>query len=144
MEQKSFLKLSDLNEVAVFPKPDKRQRVSNCQQVFSEKTHATSLNHPLLDNEEVKDTAAFILKVLNWWKILNAKACGVEIKKCDPNRAPIDNPRDQRLLLLQEFGTMCLKMAGKQGCRIQQFSKDTAAAIHQTCFNMVNFCRHLL
>ena len=35
-------------------------------------------------------------------------------------------------------------MCAEQGKRIKQFSKDTATAIHQTCYGIVDLCRHLL
>ena len=82
--------------------------------------------------------------MLNRWKVLNVRTCGAAIRKNDPLKPPVDDPDDQRLLLLIEFGDMARKMAGKQGCRIKQLSKDTALAIHQTCYGLVAFCRHLL
>ena len=38
LEAESLVKMSDLNEVSVLPKPIERQRVSTCLKVFSEKT----------------------------------------------------------------------------------------------------------
>lgn len=81
LENESLVKLSDLNEVSVFPKPIERQRVSTCLRIFSEKTHQALLTHPLLNQEEVRDTADFIYKVLSWWKILNVKTSSATVKK---------------------------------------------------------------
>ena len=119
-------------------------RVSTCLKVFSEKTHRALLNHPLLYKEEVMDSADFIHKVLSWWKILNVKTCNAAIHQNDHLRAAIDNPQDERLTFLLEFGEMAMKMAGKQRCRKKQITKDTAAAIHQTFYGIVDLCRHLL
>ena len=41
-----LLNLSDLTEVFIAPKPLKRQRISTCLQVFSDKTHTALLAHP--------------------------------------------------------------------------------------------------
>ena len=144
LEWGSLLKLSDLNEVSVALKPVERQRVSTSLKVFSEKTSSTLLNHPLQDKEEVKDTADFIHKVLSWWKILNVKTCNAATRQNDHLPASINNPQDERLTFLLEFGDMAMKMAGKQHCCTKQITKDTAAAIHQTCYGIVDLCRHLL
>jgi len=130
--------------VSVALKPIERHRVSTCLQVFSEKTHTALLTHPSLDTKEVKDTAAFIYKVLQWWKILNVKTCGADTRRNDPYHVPIVDPEDQHLLILKQFGVMAMKMTGKQGFRVRQLSKDTAAAIYQTCYGLVDLCRHLL
>ena len=47
-------------------------------------------------------------------------------------------------LILLECGDMAMKMVGKEGSQIKRLSKDTAAAIHQTCYGLVDLCRHLL
>ena len=85
--------------------------------------------HLSLDTEEVKVTAA-ICKVLQWWKIVNVKTCGADSRSTKQYRASIKDPEDQRLLILVEFGDMAMKMMGKQGIRVKQVSKDTAATIH--------------
>ena len=144
MERGGLLKLSDLTEVSIYPKPIERQRVSTYLQVFSEKTYAALLTHPSLKTDEVKDSAAFIAKVVKWWKILNVKSIALDIRKNDDNRAPAKDPQDHRLIFFLEFGDMCIRMAGKQGRRIKQLSRDTAASIHQTCYGLVGLCRHLL
>ena len=144
LESKNFVKLSDLSEVSIFPKPIERQRIFTCLQVFSEKTHVALLTHPSLDAEEVKDTAAFISKVIKWWKILNVKSCEVASRRNDELKAAISNAEDERLLFLLQFGDMAFQMAGKQGSRVKQLSKDTAVAIHQTCYGLVDLCRYLL
>lgn len=51
LEQGSLVKLSDLDEVSVMPKPIERQKVSTCLKVFSEKTHQALLHHS--ENEGV-------------------------------------------------------------------------------------------
>ena len=68
----------------------------------------------------------------------------MNLRKLQPLQAVIADPEDSRLNYIMEFGDMCLKMAGKQGKREKQLSKDTAACIHQTCYGLVNITRHLL
>ena len=144
LECKNVVKLSDLNEVSIASKPIERQRVSTCLRVFSEKTHSALITHPSLAAKEVQDTAIFLKKVITWWKIVNVKALGADVRHNDPLQAAISDPHDKRLDYLLEFGDMALEMAGTQGKRIKQFSKDTANAIHHTCNGLVDVCRDLL
>ena len=98
LERKSLVKLSDLNETSIAPKPIERQKVSTCLRIFSEKTYSALLTHPSLDIAEVEDTAAFLKIVITWWKILNVKAYGADVRHNDPLRAVIENPDENRLL----------------------------------------------
>ena len=41
-DKKDKLKMSELNEVSVYPKPIERQRVSTCLKVFSEKNNRST------------------------------------------------------------------------------------------------------
>ena len=68
----------------------------------------------------------------------------MQIYDTDPLKAPISSPNDNRLNILLQFGDMALNMCAEQGKRIKQLSKDTATAIHQTCYGIVDLCRHLL
>ena len=106
--------------------------------VFSEKTYAALLQHPDMIYSDVNDTAIFINKVIIWWKILNVKAIGADTRHNDPLQAVINNPDDNRLNLILQFGDMALKMAGPKGKRIKQLSKDIATCIHQTCYGLVD------
>ena len=140
LESDKLVKLSDLNDIFIAPKPVERQRVATCLRVFSEKTYNALLTHQEM-NENIEDTAIFLNKVIIWWKILNAKA---DIRHTDPLKAPISSPDDNRLNIILQFGDMALNMCAEQGKRIKQLSKDTATAIHQTCYGIVDLCRHLL
>lgn len=131
-ESERLVKLSDLNEISIAPKPIERQRVSTCLRVFSEKTY-----NALLTQSEISagknDTALFINKVLTWWKILNVKSLQIDKLHNDPLQAEIRSPNDTRLDFIIEFGKMALNMASSQGNRKKQLSQNTAAAIHHTC-----------
>ena len=76
--------------------------------------------------------------------MLNVKARGADVRHTDPLKAPISSPDDNRINILLQFGDMALNMCAEQGKRIKQLSKDTATAIHQTCYGIVDLCRHLL
>ena len=119
LENKSLVKLSDLNEISITPKPVERQKVSTCLRVFFEKTYSALLAHPSLNIDEVKDTAAFLKLVIKWWKILNIKAYGADVKHNDPIQAVVKNLDDERLNFLIEFGDIALKMAGPPGKRVK-------------------------
>lgn len=145
LEEGHLVKMSNLDEVAVFPKPIERQKVSTCLKVFSKRTHQALLSHEGMKAfQGVEDTAIFIQKVLEWWKILNVKAVNMDVRKNDDLQAAVRDPHDPRLEKVLEFGAMALKMAGRQGKRQKQLTRDTAQAIHHTCHGLVNLCRHLL
>ncbi|XP_047122490.1 uncharacterized protein LOC124805977 [Hydra vulgaris] len=119
---RSFLKLSDLNETSISPKPVERQCVLTVLRVFSEKTYAALLQHPDMIHIAVNDTAIFINKVIIWWKILNVKAIGADTRHNDPLQAVINNPDDNRLNLILQFGDMALKMAGPKDHLEKEYS----------------------
>ena len=145
LEAESLVKMSDLDEVSVLPKPIERQRVSTCLKVFSEKTHQALLKHPGMKKlEGVEDTSIFINKVITWWKILNVRAKYMDVRHNDALQAAITDPCDERLETVLSFGEMALQMAGKQGKRQKQLTRDTAQAVFHTCNGLVCLCRHLL
>ena len=90
LESGSMIKLSSLNEVAVAPKPVERQRVSSCLRVFCERTYHALLNHSGLSDDKY-DTAIFLNKVITWWKIINVKGKGADIRHNDPLQAVISD-----------------------------------------------------
>ena len=54
------------------------------------------------------------------------------------------SPNDERLEFLLKFGKMAKDMAGKQGQRCKQFTRDTGNALYHTCFGIVDLARYLL
>ena len=145
LESASLLKLSKLNEVAISPKPIERQKVSICLRIFCEETHTALITHPGMEGEEGReDTAGFIKKVLMFWKIMNVKGIGADIRHNDEMEAVVSDPNDQRLDFLMDFGNMSLKMKSGGKNRTRQLTRDTALALHQTCHGIVELCRHLL
>ena len=116
----TIVKMSKLDDIPIHPKPIESQKVTTCLKVFSDTTYTALLNHTGMANVDgVHDTATFIKKVISWWKIVNVKALGADIRHNDDLEGVIKNPLDPRLDFLLEFGDMCLKMmASKQGHRI--------------------------
>ena len=89
--------------------------------------------------EDVQNTAIFLKKVITWRKVINVKALRADTRHNEPLQAVIRDPEDARLYTLLEFGDMALNMTSKQGKRVKQLSKDTAVAIHHTCYGMVDY-----
>ena len=145
-EAGAIVKMSNLDEIAIKPKPIERQKVTTCLKVFCERTHIALLNHPGMGQVSgIEDTAIFIKKVLDWWKIVNVKGLGAGVRHNNELEDVIRDPSDTRLDYLKKFGDMSLKMMPKkQGQRVRQLSKDTAKNIHHTCYGLVDLCKHLL
>ena len=62
-ESERLVKLSDLNEISIAPKPIERQMVSTCLKMFSEKTYNAFLTQSGISVDK-NDIALFINKVL--------------------------------------------------------------------------------
>ena len=141
-----LVKLSELNEVSVAPKPIERQKVATCLRVFCDKTCTALTTHPKMSTIEGReDTAEFIRIVVNFWKIMNIKGTGADIRHNDPREKAIDDPNDKRLDELLRFGKMALEMStAKQGKRVRQLTKDTAQAINHTCNGIADLTNYLL
>ena len=95
-ESKTLIKLSKLNAVAVAPKPIERQKVSTCLRVFCDETIAALESHPKLDGVDVHGTLQFIRIIVRFWKILNVKGPGADIRFKDFDREVIRTPDDPR------------------------------------------------
>ena len=107
LESSCIRKLSKLNEVDISPKPIERQKVSTCLGVFCEETVA-ALTHPGMS--AVEGTAAFVMLVVKFGKIVNVKGLGADIRHHDPIQAMVCHPHDERLKYLCSFGDMTLQM----------------------------------
>ena len=103
--------MSKLTEASVYPKPIERQSVATCLRVFGEETYTAIINHPGMRNVNgCKHTAAFIKIVVNWWKVLNVKSIGVDVRFNNNLQAVVQDPLDERLNSILQFGEMVLKM----------------------------------
>ena len=144
-EAEGSVKMSKLTEVSVYPKPIERQSASICLRVFYEKTYTAIINHRNMRNVDGSEhTAAFIRIVVNWWNILNVKSIGVDVRFNNKLQAVVQDPLDERLNTILQFGEMALQVKGDQGKLYKQFTRDTAQAGHHTCNGIVSLCRSLL
>ena len=133
-----------LSEVAVYPSPIERQKVSLCLKVFCDETVCALKCHS--EMQHAKDTVVFIEKVLQFWHIVNVKSPHEDICMGDKDRAVIRSENDEQLKTLQEFGDMALKMC-KSGTIVERakcFTKDTSKAIWHSCNGLVGLSKHLL
>ena len=73
--------------------------------------------------DRCEHTAAFIKIVVNWWKILNVKGIGVDVRVNNKLQAAVQDPLDERLNTILQFGEMALQMKGGQGKRCKQFTE---------------------
>ena len=71
LEKDHTVKLSKLSDVAIFPKPVERQKVSICLQVFCDEIITALKTHPGVVNGD--DAISFLNKFVKFWKIMNVK-----------------------------------------------------------------------
>ena len=88
-EEKSLVKQSKLNCVSVFPKPIERQNVQACLRVFSEETIIALKNHEGMLQCNNNGTVKFVQVFLKFWKVVNVKRAGANIRFRDPDRAAL-------------------------------------------------------
>ena len=140
-----LLQMSKLNESAVMPKNTEKQSVPLCLRVFCDRTSTALVTHPATkDIPDIKDTSFFIDLVVKFWKIVNVKRKGDDVRENDPLKAVITDPYDKRLDFIIQFGDMCLRMKSQPRHRQKQLTRDTALAAYQTCNGMVELVRYLL
>ena len=140
-----LLRLSKLTEKSVTPKHTEKQSVPLCLQVFCGETATALLTHSSTkDIEGIDETANFIKKVMQFWKICIVKIKYQDVAANDPFKGVIEDASDPKLAYLLEFGEMSLKMKGRPKLRMKQLSRDTSLAIHQTCCGLVELAQHLL
>ena len=64
---------SNVNDVAISPRPIECHSVSMCQRIFCDETIAAWESHPKINNEAASGTVNFLYIVLKLWKIFNVK-----------------------------------------------------------------------
>ena len=113
----------NLMEVSVYPEPIERQSVATCLRVFCEETYTAIINHPGMRNIDGHEhMAAFIKIVVNWRKILNVMSIGVDVRFNNKLQAVVQDPLEERLNTILQFGEMSLQMKGGQVKRYKQFT----------------------
>ena len=143
-EEGELVKLSSLTYQAANPKPIERQRVETCMKVFCDRTKEALINHPHMKSENVDGTVIFLQKVITFFKIMNVKSLGEDMRLRDPLRAAIKSPDDEQLRFLTEFASFAASLKGTQGKRQKQLTVDTASAIEHTCLGVVELTKYLL
>lgn len=81
--------MSKLNEVAISLKSIERQCVSTCLRVICDKTISALETHTGIDKDSAIGTINFLKLIVKFWKIVNVKGVGADIKFNDPLRAVV-------------------------------------------------------
>ena len=92
LEKENLVSISSLTEVAVYPKPIERQKVSICLKVFCDKTVVAFKTNSSIDQDNVHGTVTFLEKILSFWKIVSNK----EIKGEERHRTIEKTYRNRR------------------------------------------------
>lgn len=133
------VKTTKLDYQTLFPNNFEKQKMSLVLNIFNEKTIAA------LKKKKYYDTATFIERITQMWHILNVKSPNEGRNLNDPNRYPIENPNDERLIFLQRMSTLLKLMdSSKKGQRIRGLTGDTANAWHISLLGMVDLAKSLL
>ena len=135
--------MSKLDSVSVSPKPIERQSVQTCLKVFCDRTVAALKTHPKMTKKNVKGTVLFVEKVISFWKIVNVKSPGEDIRLKDSLRDVIKSLDDPALVYLQEFAEMA-KFMTPVGKRVKQLTRDTSKAIMHNCQGLIELVNYLL
>ena len=101
LEKSALLKEAPgLSYKTLYPSNLERQKVSLVLGVFNEKTVEALLAKA---DAAMKNTAAFIAVILNWWKIANIKSCLKGDRLRDDMCQPFRTVTDNRLVFLAKF-----------------------------------------
>ena len=112
----TFRDTFNYESVSSLTKLSKLDEVSTCLKIFCEETRGALLLHPEMANVEGKeDTASFINMVVTFFRIVNVKSKGADIRHNNPLEGVITNEDDERLKFLCRFGDMALQMKPSSG-----------------------------
>ena len=143
-EKDDLTKLSSLTEVAVYPKPIERQRVSTCLKVFCDRTLSALKSHTCIKQSDVRGTILFIEKILSFWKIASNKEKYGDERHRDPLKKPIETGNYSNILFLEDMANMATQMRGQQGKRIKSLTRDTSIAVYHTCKGLIERSKKLV
>ena len=143
LEKDHLVKLSNLTETSVAPKPIERQRVSTVLQVFCDKTLAALKTHPNIDRHKVEGTILFLERIVDYWKVVSNKNLFLT-KFGDPLNKAITIADENNLDILRKFSCLAKEMKGPQGKRVKSLTRDTSLAIQQTCNGIIELTQELL
>ena len=138
VEEASMLKQSKLDFVAVHLKPIVRQNVKTCLCVFCDETATALQTHSGIDSMDTVGTVKFIKMFVQFWKIVNIKGPGANLRLNDPDRNVIRSANDIQLNILTQLADSVKSMGSHQKERVQQLSTATSSAFHHTCLGLVD------
>ena len=143
-ESDKMLKLTKLNRASVFPRNLEKQKVSLVLDVFCDTT-ASGLEESIInkDNQSAKDTAAFIRRVSQLWKLLNCKSSSASKRHNDPDRCVIDDINCIGIQRLQHWANYNV-LPKADAKRENTLSNDTACALSWSCNALASLAVYLL
>ena len=92
--EKRLVKMSMLDEVSVYPTVIERKRVQPFLNVFSDKTAIALELYGETNGKDVSGTVTFLVLVSKWFRILNVKRKGIDLRYNDALQAVISSPSD--------------------------------------------------
>ena len=88
-------------------------------------------------------TVKFIKMFVRFWKIVNVKGPGANLRFNDSDR-DVRSANDIQLNVLTQLADSVKSMGSHQKERVQQLSTATSSAFHHTCLSLVDLARSLL
>ena len=96
------------------------------------------------DSMDTVGTVKFIKMFVQFWKIVNVKGLGANLRFNDPDRDFVRSANDIQLNILTRLADSVKSMGSHQKKRVQQLSTATSSAFHHTCLGLVDLARSLL
>ena len=143
-EEKSPLKLSELDFVAVFPKPIERQNVKTCLKVFSSKTVVALQTHTGLRSADNMGTVKFIKMFIEFWNIVNVHGINADERFRDPLKGVITSTSCNQVQVLEKLALTVQQMGSSGRKRVKQLTSSTSQAFYHTCCGLIDLAGFLL
>ena len=143
-EEKSLLKLSELDFVAVFPKPIERQNVKTCLKVFSSKTVVALQTHTGLRSADNIGTVKFTKMFIEFWNIVNVHGINADERFCDPLKGVITSTSCNQVQVLEKLALTVQQMGSSGRKRVKQLTSSTSQAFYHTCCGLIDLAGFVL
>ena len=89
-------------------------------------------------------TVKFIKMFVQFWKIVNVKGPGANLRFNDPDKDVVKSANDIQRNVLTQLADSVKSMGSHQKERVQQLSTATSSAFHHACLGLVDLTRSLL
>ena len=89
-------------------------------------------------------TVKFIKMFVQFWKIVNVKGPGANLRFNDPDRDVVRSANDIQLNILTQLADSVKSLGSHKKERVQQLSTATSSAFHHTCLGLVDLAGSLL